>query len=521
MLTNRPRSFRPNLEILNERVVPSAFADFNRDGFGDLVISDQHAGDDEVSSSGAVHVIYGTAAGLDSNTIQVWSQDSFDILEVAESFDSFGSSLAVGDFNGDGFSDLAIGVPNEDILGVSDAGLVHIIYGSPEGLSPSGNQHWTQDSFGIGDVAETGDQFGSTLAAGDFNGDGRDDLAITAQYEDFELRSGGIIGAVGTVHTLYGSELGLTSVSSQIWSQDSTDILNSAEEGDQFGSSLAVGDFNGDGRDDLAVGTSFESLAAIASAGAVNVIYGSFNGLTANGNQFWTQNSPGIANAAESGDHFGATLAAGDFNGDGRDDLAIGVDHESIGTVYQAGAVHILYGRVGPQSGGLSSANNRIWHQNSYGIADICESRDHFGRSLASDDFNGDGRDDLAIGVPQETIGNITWAGAVQVLYGSAGGLSSANNQFFSQASPGIPGIPKKFDGFATSLATGDFNGDGKSDLSIGVFAEGESHVSFGTGAVHVLYGTPNRLKAVNNQFLSPVTFGIDGEAFGWNLAGS
>jgi hypothetical protein len=84
--------------------------------------------------------------------------------DVPEFFDGFGFAVAAGDFNGDGFADLAAGVPSEDGNGISDAGVVHVIYGSAAGLSSAGNQFWTQDSPGVLDDAEATDVFGSALA---------------------------------------------------------------------------------------------------------------------------------------------------------------------------------------------------------------------------------------------------------------------------------------------------------------------------------------------------------------------
>jgi hypothetical protein len=86
-------------------------------------------------------------------------------------------------------------------------------------------------------------------------------------------------------------------------------------------------DFNGDGRQDLAVGVRAED----SSAGAVNVLYGSASGITATADQFFRQGVGGLADTAEGGDLFGSSLAAGDLNGDGRDDLAVGVPGEDVG----------------------------------------------------------------------------------------------------------------------------------------------------------------------------------------------
>src|SRR5439155_22426000 len=101
-----------------------------------------------------------------------FTQGSGGILDIAEAGDNFGAALAAGDFNGDSFDDLAIGVPREDVGTKVDAGAVCVIYGSALGLTSMGNQLWTQNSSGIADSAESHDAFGSSLAVGDLNNDG-------------------------------------------------------------------------------------------------------------------------------------------------------------------------------------------------------------------------------------------------------------------------------------------------------------------------------------------------------------
>jgi hypothetical protein len=171
-------------------------------------------------------------------------------------------------------------------------------------------------------------------------------------------------------------------------------------------------DFDGDGFADLAVGVPHEDIGAEAGAGAVNVLYGTATGLSSAGNQFWSQNSQGILDSSESGDHFGDALAAGDFDGDGFTDLAIGVPDEGFGAASAAGAVNVLYG----SAAGLTLAGNQFWAQDSTGIADQSEIGDNFGQALAAGDFDGDGFVDLAVGVPDETLGSILNAGSVNVL---------------------------------------------------------------------------------------------------------
>ena len=128
-----------------------------------------------------------------------------------------------------------------------------------------------------------------------------------------------------------------SSIADQFWTQDSANVNYAAEEDDYFGSYLSSGDFNGDGKDDLAIGISGEDLGSIVDAGAVQVLYGSSKGLSATlpiANQFWTQDSTNVNDVAEKMDLFGYTLSSGDFNGDGKDDIAIGVDEEDIGSTF-------------------------------------------------------------------------------------------------------------------------------------------------------------------------------------------
>ena len=420
-----------------------AAGDFDGDGFADLAVA---AIDEDVGAlvdSGLVHAFYGGAGGLSTAGSQVWTPDSPGVEGVAESNESFGDALAVGDFNGDGFDDLAIGLPFESVGALLAAGSVHVLPGSATGLTAAGDQLWTQDSGGIAGSAAQPDQFGAALVAADFNGDGFDDLAIGVPGEDV----GGVDGA-GGVNLLYGSAGGLSNVGDQLWTQGTAGVANDPETGDQFGAALAAGDFNGDGFADLAVGVPIEDLGAVADAGGVHVLFGAAGGLGAAGDQFWTQDTAGIAGTAEAGDEFGAVLAVGDFNGDGFDDLAVGVPEEGLGVLSAAGAVHVIFG----SASGLTNANDQIWTQDIAGVLGQAETGDRFGSALIVGDYDGDGFDDLAIGVPGEDLDDINGAGGAVVLYGSAAGLTAIGDQFWSQDSPGVNGGAEAGDGFGRVL---------------------------------------------------------------------
>jgi len=495
--------------------------DFNGDGFDDKAIG---ASGEEFGSSnttGAVHVIYGSSGGLSATAViadQMWTQDSAGIEGIAEDWDYFGVTISSGDYNGDGFDDLSIGVYGEDIdLAVAsienfdvsinsaviakDTGVVQVIYGSPAGLSATAvlpDQVWIQGFADIADFSENYDGFGTRLSSGDYNGDGHDDLAIGAQYEET-----GSLDNTGGVHIIYGSSGGLSAtavIADQRWTQDSTDIEDAVEASDEFGSSLSSGDYNGDGSDDLAIGAAQETIGTSFGTGAVNVIYGSSGGLSATAviaDQMWTQNSTDIDGVAETKEYFSNSLSSGDYNGDGRDDLAVGTPAEDVGTVIDAGAVNVIYG----SSGGLSATAviaDQLLTQDSPGIDGVAEADDRIGVPLSSADCNGDGRDDLAIAATLEDVGTVIDAGAVHVIYGSSGGLSATAviaDQMWTQNSTDIEDVVERIDWFGDSLSSADYNGDGRDDLAIAATLEDVGTV-IDAGAVNVIYGSSGGLSA-------------------------
>jgi FG-GAP repeat protein len=446
------------------------------------------------------------------------------------------SGVAKGDFNGDGFADMAIGVPEEDTGGAEDAGAVNVIYGSPTGLAADGSvpapQFWSQNSTGISGSSQAGDRFGAALASGDFNDDGFSDLAIGIPGEEVTDRY------AGRVVVIYGSPNGLSTDASVPASQafDARSISRNPYPGLEpggwdFGSALAWGDFNHDGIGDLAIGMpqyqAWFGVIGCGCTGGVWILKGHLGGgLTLNGNQFWVEKDvPGDADQRNSA--FGTVLAAGDFNGDGFSDLAIGVPFYDSGICFSyldpgcaSGEVDVLYGG----SSGVSSSNGSDkWSQASTGIAGTPEGFDHFGASLAVGDFNGDGRSDLAIGAPGETISGFVDTGSVEVVYGSSSGLTSSGSQFWDLN--GLGGVYETGAGFGFALAAGDFNADGRADLAIGAPFKDVAGGAVNGGEVDVIYGSSTGLSKTSHpvQIWSQDSAGIaggseSGDQFGASL---
>ena len=439
------------------------------------------------------------------------STEFLQIRDTAEQGDEFGNAaLVAGDFNKDGYSDLAIGVPGEDVKfggeNIRSAGIINVIYGSAFGLRSIDNQIWYQGMHQgnqqILDSPESYDRFGSVLAAGDFNKDGYSDLAIGVPGEDVKFGEENIENA-GVISVIYGLSLGLRAANNQIWHQGLNGTLETAEQNDGFGSALAVGNFGHGNADDLAIGVAGEDIVNKRDAGIINIIYGSNHteGLKAANNQIWHQGLNGTLETAEQNDGFGSALAAGDFNNNGFDDLAIGVAGEDIVNKGSIGIINVIYGT----EHGLKSTGNQIWYQGYNGILKTEWGSKGFGRTLAAGNFDKGSTDDLVIGAPT----GINF-GTINVIYGSPTGLTSTGNQIWYQGYNGIGDRPDQIEDdrlpeqFGSALAVGNFGKGNTDDLAIGV--PGEDFKDFSlfpnpdAGMIHVIYGSPTGLTSTGSE---------------------
>lgn len=336
--------------------------------------------------------------------------------------------------------------------------------------------------------------YGNASVQCDFNGDGVMDLAKGMPFSDLV---GAIISApnkpnvreyadfysTGEVGINYGNTSPNTAPN-QIWNQNSLGMAAYARRQASFGQVLSVGDFNKDNFCDLAISAPGFSLNTQEYAkGMVNVLYGSPNGLIIsvmgeNGRpinpydaQRFDQDTPGIPETAEAYDSFGYALARGDFNGDGYDDLAVGVPAESVvvvpqlGEVSSAGYFHIIYGsRVGLQTS-APAAVGYFQHLSGVPLFEV-EEADLYGYALAAADFDNDGYTDIVIAAPGEDQDQYQDSGKLTLLRGSATGIDIRSRRDFSLANL-RPDLVSSYTQFGRGLKAGDFNADGFQDLEI------------------------------------------------------
>ncbi|MEU8753460.1 FG-GAP and VCBS repeat-containing protein [Streptomyces chartreusis] len=450
-------------------------ADFNGDGIGDVAFSADGAYVSGKKAAGQLVVLYGTATGVSSAKRHTISQNTTGAPGTSEAGDSFGYDTAFADFNGDGYDDIAVGASGEDVGSDVDGGGLAVLWGSASGITGKG--------VTIADPAPTAhDRWGKNLAAGDFDGDGKADLAVGSNNATLYVFKGGFNSS--------GTPGGRYTIKPPIMGTDANGPLN-----------LTAGDANGDGRTDLVVdGYEYQTD------------YGW------NENSYIPGSSSGLAMANIRTLKPGVITAIGDINHDGFGDIVSGAawnatteDGTTIPNAAKGGKVWVTYGTVdGPGSAtGIT--------QDTGNVPGTSETNDNFGWDLDLGDINGDGFLDLAIGVAGENIGSAANTGAVTILYGNASGLNTASGaQSFAQSTAGVPGTDEDDDLFGLDLRLDDVTGDGKADLIAG------SAENDGNGAVTYLPSNGSKITATGSRSVAPSNSGVSTTGapyFGANFA--
>ncbi|MEU6819008.1 FG-GAP and VCBS repeat-containing protein [Streptomyces atriruber] len=436
--------------------------DFDGDGYQDVAVAAPGATVGGHAWAGYITVSYGSAHGLDPERTTVIDQDSPGVPGVSGDDQAFGYAMIARDLDGDGLTDLAVAArgyrPENNV-----SGSVIVLWGRKGGISGQG---------AVRVAAPANAQVGEDITAGDFNGDGHADVFMSngedRDYHDVLYGPFTRDGAPAREQQVqvYSTDNFINSTATGDFNGDGIEDLatfyvyeNHAEGGKLWlgtkdglstvpqrlasSSGTAVADFDQDGHADLAtrIFPNGDTEGTEEDPGTVKIYYGSSSGPSQSRTQTITQNTAGVPGASEKGDQFGGRLSAGDANGDGYPDLAVGVPGEAIGTKKKAGAVVLLKGG----RGGLTGQGAQAFHQDTAGVPGVAESGDVFGGSVRLLDVTGDGKADLVAGAPGENLGSVVNGGAVWLLRGATGGLTASKSVAENPTDIGAPAAKALF----------------------------------------------------------------------------
>ena len=454
-----------------------AVADFNGDGYGDLLAGALIADSDEGLGVGNCYVLFG---GPDLPPVLSVGEPSAYVTNIYgdDAADLTGWRVAAADVNGDGYDDAIIGtLQNVQPIG---RGTVYIVYGKrnwPRELSLD------TDGAPIPGVTRVlgknpQDFAGSAVAAGDVNGDGFADVIIGA----FGAGPEGMDGREGEVYILYGSPS-----LAEIVELDTSDHLSTTIHGTQnarAGEFVGCLDINLDGFWDVLVGLPGYRDESRFLHGKVVI----FNGREDLPREVYLEPTDSTAGLTEiigaaNGDRIGWSFASGDVDGDGAVELLIGTSYPWLERAGSAGKMHILFNAAAlPQRVDLRTYENQV-------IVFGMQRGDVLGEEVATGDFNGDGFADVLVGAPQVTRNNQPRIGQTLLLYGSP---DFQNNRFYNPAlepdrTVEIKGY-RAFQDLGRALGAGDLNGDGLDDMVIAAPLTA-TRAAFDAGEVYIIYG--------------------------------
>lgn len=433
-----------SIEVDGEVIVGATgeVADLNNDGFLDLIVGAGFAENGE--DIGKVYIFFGDGTGRFDGS-PILSAANADIIIVgANPGDFFGAAVALSDINGDGRLDLVIGAPGTDFA-ATNAGSVYVF------LNQGGPNYFPTSAAGATrriDGNQAFAEFGSYVAAADFNNDGRPDLAVGAPL--FDVGAAPDAGAIFTFFNLGAPNFFVNSAAS------TNQTIFGAVTDEGFGVNILPADINNDGFVDLVVGSPLHSPSvALLSAGAVYVFLnngaGSFPTSITTASQTITGSQAGM--------QFGACIDIADLGGDGDLDLIAGAPQFDPGGAPAQGALFIFFnsGTVNPPFFGANSnlADWRIDGENP---------DDFFGQSchIANmDQMNGP---DILVGATRFDVGLAENVGAVYLFLNAGGGIfpsdaANANLRLVGEEAG---------DRFGSGIKTGDLTNDGTQDLLIG-----------------------------------------------------
>ncbi len=466
-------------DLAGHSVAPAG--DLNGDGIADLLIGALNAAPNG-AGSGACYVVFGDSGG-GAVVVELSALDGSNglVLNGAIAGDFAGISVAAtGDVNADGFDDVIVGAYAADPNGAS-SGRSYVLYGTDQAFGATVELAMLNgvDGFVLNGATAVERSGRSVAGAGDVNGDGIDDLVIGA----LNAAANGV--SSGKAYVVFGTDAGFPAAFELSTLDGSTGfVLNGANADDHAGVSVSsAGDVNADGFGDVIIGATTADPAGIVT-GAAYVVFGSgapfppVLGLGSLGG------SAGFAiHGAAPGDETGLSVAGlGDVNGDGIDDLIVGVARLDTNGA-DAGGAYVIFGSeagfppvVDPAS--LDGINGFVVVGAAPG--------DQAGTSVSSaGDFNGDGVDDLLIGAPVASPGGAGW-----VVFGRGDGLFGtvvSLGDLEASAGFAVNGAAAGNDTGQSVAVAGDVNDDGIADIVIG--APGADPNGPLSGAGYVVYG--------------------------------
>ncbi|MFE2541896.1 VCBS repeat-containing protein [Actinacidiphila glaucinigra] len=428
----------------------TAPADFNGDGYRDLVVPAPTAKVGSKDGAGAVVVLYGSKSGVSTTRKAVITQNTAGVPDSAETEDLFGASTAYADLDKDGYSDLLVGAPWEDLGTTKNAGTVTVLWGGKKGLAAASTlpvPRAAEGRFGM-DVSALRESRGARVLVGGYGGsvefggtfkrDGsvgvkslNDMSPSVAGVEFADLQHDGYADSIVTSLRIGGQTGGLVYVNPGIGRRPLP--------GD--GTTTAVGDVNGDGYNDLVVGDPDEPMAGTSGhlGGEIALWYGGRNGL-ASAPVRMSQNTPGVAGASAKDNEFGTSVAVADLNKDGVGDLVIGVPGQKQNNKARAGVVVVIPGK---RTGALGSGSYAL-SQETPSVPSTSQPGEGFGTTLALGDLNRDGHPELIVGARGEDRSN----GAVWVLPGTSTRLTGKGSVELTAAKLGVAGDLPQVGGF-------------------------------------------------------------------------
>jgi hypothetical protein len=387
------------IKIQQKPAVKGVSSDFNGDKLSDAVVADPYADPGGVTDAGQVTVLYGTGSTIGGGSVDTLVQGSGNVGNTASSGDRFGTTVSAADLDNDGYTDLLVGTPYEDINGQADSGLAQVIWGSSDGLGKGkASTELTQTSFGR--TITAGDQLGYAIDASNELGA---DLPMVAVGVP-----GGNVSGLNDAGWVGFFTAGLNDP--RAIDQNSAGIPGAAEASDRFGDAITLGLIAGTStRVDAAVGTPGEDLgsgtSAITNAGAFTVINDLYTGAAAG--QAYDQNSSGVPGTPENNDGFGQVLDS--VRVGSTTHLAVGIPSEAIGTAAKAGSVQLF------TSTGTTITPGVGLTQDTTGVTGTATAGDQFGRRIVlAPPGLSDTKTRLAVSAPYKDAG-ATDAGQVQI----------------------------------------------------------------------------------------------------------